>query len=102
MSKVARFVEQTDSTACCNEPVGPNTVAPGKTGRGGGRTGTLIISKYVRPGCYANAYNHYVLLRSLEDLFGLDHLGFAAQAGLKPFGNDAYRESRPCCDEERN
>jgi phosphatidylinositol-3-phosphatase len=40
-------VEQTDSTACCYEPVGPNTVAPGQTGPGGGRTGTLIISKYV-------------------------------------------------------
>ena len=95
-------VEETDSTAGCNEPVGPNTVAPGQTGPGGGRTGTLIISNYVRPGCDDNPYNHYALLRSFEDLFGLDHLGFAAQARLKPFGNDAYRESRPCRDEERN
>ena len=94
--------EQTDSTACCNEPTGPNTVAPGQTGPGGGRTGTLIISKYVRPGCDDHPYNHYALLRSLEDLFGLDHLGFAAQAGLKPFGDDVYHKSRPCRDEERN
>ena len=94
--------EQTDSTSCCNEPVGPNTVAPGQTGPGGGRTGTLIISKYVRPGCDDHPYNHYALLRSLEDLFGLDHLGFAAQAGLKPFGNDVYRASRPCRHEKRN
>ncbi|HEY2487245.1 MAG TPA: alkaline phosphatase family protein, partial [Candidatus Binataceae bacterium] len=94
--------QQTDATSCCNEPVGPNTVAPGQTGPGGGRTGTLIISKYVRPGCDDDPYNHYALLRSLEDLFGLDHLGFAAQAELKPFGNDVYRESRPCRDEERN
>jgi phosphatidylinositol-3-phosphatase len=93
--------EQTDSTACCNEPKGPNTVAPGQTGPGGGRTGALLISKYVRPGCDDHPYNHYALLRSLEDLFGLDHLGFAAQAGLEPFGNDVYRESRPCRDEER-
>ena len=94
--------EQTDSTSCCNEPTGPNTVAPGQTGPGGGRTGTVIISKYIRPGCDDHPYNHYALLRSLEDLFGLDHLGFAAQEGLKPFGNDLYGESQPCRDEKGN
>jgi hypothetical protein len=101
--KAGRVVaEQTDSTSCCNEPTGPNTVAPGQTGPGGGRTGTLIISKYVEPGCDDHPYNHYALLRSLEDLFGLDHLGYAAQAGLETFGTDRYRESRPCRDQERN
>jgi hypothetical protein len=35
-------------------------------------------------------YNHYSLLRSNEDLFGLDHLGYAANAGLKPFGDDVF------------
>jgi hypothetical protein len=51
----------------------------------------LIISRYVKPGGANNTpYNHYSLLRSLEDLFGLDHLGYAAQTGLKPFGEDVY------------
>jgi len=35
-------------------------------------------------------YNHYSLLRSVEDLFRLDHLGYAGQAGLVPFGSDVY------------
>jgi hypothetical protein len=36
------------------------------------------------------AYNHYSLLRTIEDLFGVDHLGMAAQAGLQPFGADVF------------
>jgi hypothetical protein len=30
------------------------------------------------------------MLRSFENLFGLDHLGYAAQTGLVPFGADIY------------
>jgi phosphatidylinositol-3-phosphatase len=89
--------EETDATACCNEPAGPNTVAPGRSGPGGGRTGALIISRYVTSGCDDHPYNHYALLRSLEDIFGLDHLGFAAQPGLEAFGNDVYGESKSSC-----
>jgi hypothetical protein len=84
---------QTDWSSCCDEPSGPNTVSPGRTGPGGGRTGALIISRYVRSGRSAHPYNHYALLRSLEDIFGLEHLGFAAQPGLKPFGRDVYLDS---------
>jgi phosphatidylinositol-3-phosphatase len=41
-------------------------------------------------------YNHYALLKSLEDLFGLQHLGDAAQPGLKSFGPEVYTtESSP-------
>ena len=94
-----RVVPQgTDSTSCCNEPLGPNTVAPGRTGPGGGRTGTLIISPYVGRGCDDHPYNHYALLRSLEDLFGLEHLGFAAQPGLKAFGDDVYGLTESPCE----
>jgi len=81
----------TDSRSCCNEPSGPNTVSPGRTGPGGGRTGTLIVSPFVRQGRDDEPYNHYSLLRSLEDIFGLNHLGYAAQDGLRPFGKDVYR-----------
>jgi hypothetical protein len=35
-------------------------------------------------------YNHYSLLRSVEDIFGLDHLGFAGVPGLAPFGSDVF------------
>ena len=33
------------------------------------------------------------MLRSIEDLFGLTHLGFAGQSGLVPFGPDVYNAS---------
>jgi hypothetical protein len=81
----------TDATSCCAEATGPNTQLPGLTGPGGGSVGAVILSRYVKPGSTNDTpYNHYSLLRSLEDLFGLDHLGYAGQSGLKAFGDDVY------------
>jgi len=83
--------EGTDPTACCNEQSGPNVTAPGKTGPGGGRTGAVLISPFITPGTTTQtAYNHYSLLRSIEDIFGLSHLGYAAQSGLAAFGPDIF------------
>jgi phospholipase C len=80
-----------DASACCNEMPGLNTTNPGGNGPGGGRTGALLISRFIQPGSVNDTpYNHYALLRSIEDLFALPHLGFAAQSGLKPFGADVY------------
>ena len=82
-----------DATACCNEMPGVNTTNPGGAtpGPGGGRTGAVLISRFIRPGSINDTpYNHYALLRSIEDLFALPHLGFAAQPGLQPFGADVY------------
>ena len=51
----------------------------------------MILSRFVQAGTVNDTpYNHYAMLRSIEDLFGLDHLGFAGQAGLKAFGSDVY------------
>jgi len=81
----------TDTTACCNELPGPNSPLPGITGPGGGRVGAVVLSPFVPPGTVAaTPYNHYSLLRTIEDIFGLDHLGFAAQPGLKSFGLDVF------------
>ena len=81
-----------DATACCDEPSGPNTPAPGVNGPGGGRTGAVLLSPFIKPGRVSNVpYNHYSMLRSVEDIFGLDHLGYAAQKGLVTFGRDVYR-----------
>jgi hypothetical protein len=81
------------SDACCSEPSGPNTVQPGIFGPGGGRTGTLVLSPFTRPGSVNDQpYNHYALLRSIEDMFGLGHLGYAAAGGLKPFGDDVFNK----------
>jgi hypothetical protein len=84
---------------------------------GGGDTGTVLISPLIKPGTVSSTYyNHYSMLRSLEDLFltgksctnpsnadtpladgtvcgGLDgqgHIGYAAQAGLASFGPDVF------------
>jgi len=35
-------------------------------------------------------YNHYSLLRSIEDIFGLPHLAEAAMARVKSFGPDVF------------
>ena len=76
----------TDATACCNEPTGPNVKAPGYYGPGGGRIGAILISPFIRPGTVVNAaLNHYGTLKSVEDIFGLAHLGYAADPSLSTF-----------------
>jgi hypothetical protein len=80
-----------DSTACCGELTGPNTPKPGILGPGGGRIGALVISKWTSPNTFSTTpYNHYSLLASLEELFGLGKIGMARQAGLDRFGLDVY------------
>ena len=91
--------------ACCNELTGPNTAQPGNqafgqdTTPGGGITGAVLISRFIKPGSVSNQpYNHYSWLKSTEDLFhvtkggtdGEGHLGYAAADGLRPFGPDVY------------
>jgi hypothetical protein len=68
---------------------------------GGGDTGSVLISPYIKPGSVSRRfYNHYSWLRTMEDLFGVGrvsrgldkkgHLGYAAQPGLAPFGIDVF------------
>jgi hypothetical protein len=90
--------ENADASACCNEQPGPNTPNPGgpTPGPGGGLTGAVAISPWVRPGSInARQYNHYSLLRSVEDIFGLPHLGYAARSDLSAFGSDLYNGLGP-------
>jgi phosphatidylinositol-3-phosphatase len=66
----------------------------GQTGMlaGGGKVGLLLISKYVKPGS-VNAigeYNHFSLLLSIEDLFGLKPLGYAGAPGLLAFDKSVF------------
>jgi phosphatidylinositol-3-phosphatase len=81
------------SAACCGEGPGPNSPMPGIDGLGGGRTGTLLVSPFITKGSFNDtAYNHYSLLRTIEDLFGLAPLGYAQDArsfGLDVFGKTA-------------
>ena len=92
-----------DVTACCGEQPGPADPNPGgfsggfggfqgeSPGPGGGQTGAVLLSPFIAPGSVSTVqYNHYSLLRSIENLFGLSHLGFAAPPGLTPFGPDIF------------
>ncbi len=77
----------TDSSSCCGQPRFPNLVASTSlTPRGGGTVGALLLSPYVK-GATTNQepFNHFSLLRTIEDLFGLKHLGYAALSGVKSF-----------------
>jgi hypothetical protein len=81
---------QADATACCNEQPGPAAALPGGTGPGGGRTGTVLVSPFIRPGTVsAVPYNHYSTLATIEDIFGLPKLGQAATVP-STFGRDVF------------
>ncbi|HSB96890.1 MAG TPA: alkaline phosphatase family protein, partial [Spongiibacteraceae bacterium] len=84
---------------CCNEQVGPNVDRPAAlfgvievNGIGGDNTGAVLLSPFIKPGTVTNTpYNHYSLLKSLEDIFKTKgYLGYAGQAGLVPFGEDVF------------
>ena len=80
-----------DASACCNQPSGPNTPKPGVNGPGGGRTGAVLLSRFIKPGTVSRVrYNHYSLLRTVEDIFRLPHLGYAGRKGLVSFGKDVF------------
>jgi hypothetical protein len=79
-----------DSTSCCNEMPGPNSPLPGIDGPGGGKVGAVLLSPFIKGGTVSTTgYNHYSLLASLENLFGLPKLGFAADVP-STFGSDVY------------
>jgi hypothetical protein len=85
---------QSDASACCGEGPGPNAPLPGITGMGGGRVGALVLSPFTKGGTWSTTpYNHYGLLASIEDTFGLPYLGYAGTPGLNRFGLDVYNAS---------
>jgi hypothetical protein len=75
-----------DSSSCCAQPRFPNLPPP--TGlaaslppEGGGQVGALLLSPFVKARTISQApFNHFSLLRTIEDLFGLKHLGYAGGA----------------------
>lgn len=97
---------------CCHEQEGPNLgrkypvvvshmrhgirITEKTLSYGGDRPGALLLSKYIRPGTVSNvAYNHYSLLKSLEEIFGIhQYLGYAGQKGLVAFGPDIFTKLR--------
>ena len=80
------------STACCGEkPLASAKRLPGVRGPGGGKVAAVLLSPFIKPGTVSKVpYNHYSQLRTIEDLFGLEHLGYAAEPDLQPFGADVF------------
>ncbi len=79
--------EFADSSSCCGQPAQfPNMPAPSGSAAalgpaGGGQVGALLLSPYVKGGVISQAqYNHFSLLRTIEDLFELKHIGYAGAA----------------------
>jgi hypothetical protein len=58
------------------------------------RVGALLLSPFLTPGSTdAAAYNPYSILRSNEDLFGLDPLGLAGATKTKSFAPSLLKEN---------
>ena len=80
-----------DTSACCGEIPGPGSPQPGINGPGGGDVGAVLLSPYIAPGTVSQVpYNHYSMLRSVEDFFRLPHLGYAQLPGERSFGSDIF------------
>lgn len=93
---VITFDEGDDPLGCCGEPMqDPDGSFPGgeagSPGGGGGQVGAVALSRFITPGTVSSGqYNHYSLLASIEDLFGLPHLAEARLPGTTTFGSDVY------------
>jgi hypothetical protein len=76
-----------DTTGCCQ-----GTSTPAAPISGGGRVGALLVSRFVAAGREDKTpYNHYSLLRTVEDIFGLKHLGDAEQSGVSSFSGKVLK-----------
>jgi phospholipase C len=83
--------------ACCGERGLPGAQYPaGLAGPGGGRIGAVVLSPFIKGATVSDTpYNHYALLRTVELLFGLPPLGYAAAAGVGSFGADVFTAVAP-------
>jgi len=119
-AQAPRAGEHPDPSACCLAPTYPNlplqVIAPGTTAPststteieeetptkyseesvltsgGGGEVGLLMISPLVLPGSVEETEyaNHFTLLKTLETMFGVEPLGYAASEEVPTLSPDLF------------
>jgi hypothetical protein len=92
--------EKPDTSGCCNNPVYPNlppppaeapATGPVRETNGGGRVGALLLSPFVEAGTTSETYfNHYSLLVTIEEMFGLERLGYGTEPALTGFDESIF------------
>jgi len=87
-----------DSSSCCGQPAFPNLgalgVTPAGRPRGGGAVGALLLSPFIKgPASSAEAYNHFSLLATIEDLFAVKRLGYAGLSAVTPLAPSIFTAS---------
>jgi hypothetical protein len=89
--------EYADSSSCCGQPRFPNLPAPASAigTPGGGQVGALLLSPFIKGGnLEQGTYNHFSLLRTVEDFFGLAHLGYAGGPGVSSFSPSLFTSAK--------
>lgn len=88
--------EYADSSSCCGQPRFPNLPAASGAAAlsppGGGQVGLLLLSPFVKKGgeLVQDTYNHFSLLATIEQLFGLSKLGYAGLSEVKPLSPSLF------------
>jgi hypothetical protein len=87
--------EYADSSSCCSQPRFPNLPAPtaaALSAPGGGQVGLLMLSPFIKKGggLTQEPYNHFSLLATIEQVFGLGKLGYAGLSEVKPFSPSLF------------
>jgi hypothetical protein len=88
--------EYADSSSCCGQPKFPNLPAPAGVAKlsppGGGQVGLLLLSPLIKKGggLVQETYNHFSLLATVEEVFGLSKLGYAGGSEVKPFSASLF------------
>ncbi|MGV1049397.1 MAG: alkaline phosphatase family protein, partial [Solirubrobacterales bacterium] len=110
VSAVPGFVP--DTSSCCFHPAFPNLppeAPPAQSGAGavqptggGGKVGMLLISPLIEAGSVEEGgyYNHYSLLKTIEEQLGLELSGYAADPTLFGFEERVLNPVAVAAEEE--
>jgi phosphatidylinositol-3-phosphatase len=93
--------EKPDTSACCVAPTYVNVPEPPpsepeaggvRATGGGGKVGMVLVSNFVEPGTVNETvyYNHFSLLRTIEEIFELEPIGYASEPAVTGFAEEVF------------